>query len=89
MYGYGKPDKTQAKIVEELRQIGAKVRITSGMGDDFPDLLVLFRGTLILMEVKSKNGRLTTGQELFFKEWHEATVVVRTPKEALQAIGAI
>lgn len=85
----GRVDKTQNEIVMALRQVGAKVAITSNLGDGFPDLLVAYRDNILLMEVKSRGGRLTQDEESFYSEWRPYMVVVYTVDEALKAIGAI
>ncbi len=78
-------DANEAAIVQALRAIGAKVRQISAPG--VPDLLVLYRGQVTLIECKTKLGSATLAQELLSAEgW--PVVVVRTPEAALQAIQA-
>ena len=84
----GRVDKTQNEIVVALRNVGAKVAITSNLGNGFPDLIVGYRDTIWLMEVKSKGGKLTQDEESFYSEWRPYMVVVYTVDEALKAIGA-
>jgi len=84
----GRVDKAQNEIVIALRGVGAKVAITSNLGNGFPDLLVKFRGTLYLLEVKSKGGRLTEQEREFYDDWQEVTTVVYNSDEALRAVGA-
>lgn len=81
-------DKVQAEIVQALRSAGAKVKLLHQMGGGCPDLLIGFRGTLLLMEVKSKGGRLTQDEVEFYDEWCQYMVVVYSVEEALKAIGA-
>ena len=92
-------DKGEKPIVEALRRAGAVVRQLDGAG--LPDLLVGWRGSWLLLEVKapegpkggkSKNGqRLKPKQQLFrvaAKVVADCEVhVVRSPNEALLAIG--
>ena len=85
----GKVDLNQREIVEALRKVGGKVAITSNLGGGFPDLLCKFRGTLYLLEVKSKGGRLTQEERDFFDDWQEVTTVVYTIEDALKAVGAM
>ncbi len=55
-----------------------------------PDLLVGFRGETYLLEVKSPKGRLEDSQVTWHADWRGRPVaVVRTPTEALRAIGAL
>ncbi len=82
-------DTLQTEIVMGLRKAGAKVKITSALGEGFPDLICLFRGTLSLLEVKSKGGRLTQDEIDFYNDWQEVTTVVYNLDDALKVIGAI
>ena len=70
----------------------------AAVGKDCPDLLVGHRGHNYLMEVKRPPGpkggmsedgqKLSPGQERFRREWRgRPVVVVRSPSEALQALG--
>lgn len=55
---YGHPDEVQKPIVDGLRRAGFPVRITSGVGDGFPDLVTVHvRGWPVLIEVKTGKGR--------------------------------
>ena len=81
-------DKNQTEIVMALRAAGAKVLLLHQKGQGCPDLLVGFRGRLLLMEVKSKGGRLTTDELYFYDIWMEYMVVVYSIDDALKAIGA-
>ena len=84
---YGKPDKNQSKIVDALRKVGCTVFITSGVGMGFPDLVVGRGGSNYLLEVKTAKGELKESQEEFFALWNGQVQVVRTPEEALEAVG--
>lgn len=85
----GRVDKLQSEIVLGLRMAGVKVAITSNIGNGFPDLLVKFRGTLYLMEIKSKGGKLTQDEKDFFSEWQDVTTVIYSLDDALKVVGAI
>jgi Holliday junction resolvase len=85
----GKVDQNQAEIVDALRKAGAEVYITSNMGGGFPDLLVMYRSTLLLIECKSKGGRMTSDEQAFYNKWQDCTVVVYSVEEALEAIGRL
>lgn len=82
-----KRDGNEAEIIEALLLAGATVRQLSAAG--VPDLLVGFRGTNILLEVKTASGSLTEDQFEFFEDWNGQCEVVRTVEEALKAIGVI
>jgi len=84
----GRIDKSQNEIVKALRGVGAKVAITSNLGNGYADLVVGFRGVMMWMEIKSKGGRLTQDEIDFSNEWTPYTVVVYSVEDALRAIGA-
>lgn len=76
-------DATEPEIRRALSDVGA----TWMMLDPF-DLLVLYRGKVTMLECKTKKGKPTESQELLVRNgW--PLVYVRTPEEALQAIGAM
>lgn len=78
-------DANEPAIVEALEAVGAKVKRLSAAG--VADLLVLFRGRLFLLEVKTAKGRATLAQdETSADGW--PVVTVRTEIAALLAIGA-
>lgn len=82
-------DKTEQPIVAALRAVGADVLLT-----DAVDLLVLFRGTVHLLECKSVRGKKGTMRA---KTESQMALVTRgwplhfvtDPESALKAIGAI
>jgi len=87
-------DANEPQIIAALEAVGAKVVRLSDIG--LPDLLVGYSGETYLFEVKREAGprggtshsRLTEDQELWWKEWKGRTpVIVRTPEDALLALG--
>lgn len=85
-----KPDTNQAEIVAALRGIGAVVFL---IGQPF-DLLVGFRGTLTLMEIKNPDGRnkLGASQEADILSLSLVGVevhVVRSVEEALDSVTSV
>lgn len=79
--GGGKRDTSEGPIKAALEAVGARVWQIGGTGN--PDLLVEWRGIWTPLEAKSKGGTLTRNQQAL--TW----AVVRTPEEALKAIGAM
>jgi hypothetical protein len=76
-----KRDATEAAITRVLRQIGADYV----MLDPF-DLLVLFRGRLIMLDCKTKEGRPTALQkDLIARGWPLRFVI--TEEDTLAALG--
>jgi len=77
-------DSNEAQIVDALRRVGAFVMRASIEGG--PDLLVLWRGTVHLVECKATTGTPTQAQQRTATEgWPIQTV--RSPGEALQVLG--
>lgn len=81
-----KRDANEPAIVEALRRVGAQVIRLSERGA--PDLLVLWRQRVILMEIKTAVGRATLAQERRSDEgW--PVVTCRTVDEALGALQPV
>lgn len=83
-----KRDTSEALIVEALTAAGARVwRLSQPF-----DLLCGVGGRFVVLEVKSGKGKLRPQQAADMAECHYRNLpvyVVRTPEEALQAIGAV
>lgn len=78
----GTPDANQAGIVTALEKIGCKVYDI----DKPVDLLCEFRGLWILLEVKTKTGKLQPSQERFFEKVKAPAFIVRDMEEAVAAV---
>ena len=86
-------DANQPEIVRALRKVGALVEDTSKSGKGFPDLVVAFRGTVYLIEVKDgskppSKRKLTDDQVLWHEKWNGYAAIVKNIDEALNVIGA-
>lgn len=76
-------DATEPAIVRALLQVGALV-----LRLDAFDLLVLFRGRLVMLDCKTAKGKPTPSQlDLIAAGWPLRFVV--TADDALRAIGAV
>ena len=84
-----KVDDNQGEIVEALRAIGASVLVLSRVGMGCADLAVGFRGLTYFLEIKNDKGTLTPAEQEFMEQWNGHYAIVRTPDEALRAIGAV
>ena len=87
---FSKRDGNHTQIVRTLRLAGYLVIELHGVGGNCPDVLVVGRGRVVLMEIKAEKGTLTPGQELFHGAWRGppgSLVVVRTERQALAAMG--
>lgn len=86
----GHPDGNQSDIITALRAVGATVQIITQVGNGCPDLLVGYRRRAFLLEVKADKGALRPVQVGWHSTWRGPPVaIVRTPHEALEAIGAV
>ena len=56
---------------------GVQVIDTSGVGDDFPDLVIGLRGAWVMVEIKSATGSLSPGQRQFHALAVGPTAIVR------------
>ncbi|MEQ1067238.1 hypothetical protein ABLB96_15100 [Acinetobacter sp. XH1741] len=89
-----KVDANQTEIVKALRQVGASVQSLASTGKGCPDLLVGFRGTNYLMEIKDgqkvKSARKLTPDQI---EWHESwrgkIYVIESTDQALEVISKV
>jgi hypothetical protein len=85
---HGRRDGPHAAIRDGLRAVGASVRDTADLGDDFPDLVVGFRKATYLLEVKRPGGEFRKGQALAAATWRGGPwIKVESLDEALAVIG--
>jgi hypothetical protein len=73
-----KRDDSEAGIIATLEAHGARVQTLSGL--NLPDLLVLYRGRILLAEVKTGRAKLKPGQRAFADVW--PVEVLRTVQDA-------
>jgi hypothetical protein len=78
-------DANQQQIVDRLRACSVAVEI---VGKPL-DLAICHRGETLFMEVKGKDGRLTKAQVEFIARWPGRVEVVRSPDDALSALGIV
>ena len=84
-----KRDDNEALIVTAFQSAGWTVVRVSDAGA--PDLICVRMGEISLVEVKGPKGTLTPAQEVAFERLNKAGVtvlVVRSPQEALNVVGA-
>lgn len=88
LHGYSaRRDSNESDIIDTLRAAGCTVKALSAKS--IPDLLVGYNGANYLLEVKMPKNDLTDDQITFFETWEGQCVVVRTPEEALKAVGLL
>lgn len=76
-----KVDANQSQIVTALRQMGARVQVLSHVGKGFPDLLILYRSKLALIELKNgdmpaSRRKLTPDEARWHEEWADAPLFI-------------
>ena len=84
-----KVDRNQAGIVAALRDAYCSVLPMHRLGQGAPDLAVGYRGETFFLEVKTDKGKLTPREQEFMEGWRGHYAIVRTPEEALRAIGVL
>ena len=66
-------DVNHEQVRDELRQLGFAVYDAGHHGDGMPDLLVMARGVIYLVEVKAtKRSRFTAAERKFFEVFNGA-----------------
>jgi len=70
-------DCNQKDIVHALKTFGATVVDLSGVGKGCPDLLIGFKSTTYLIEIKKDNKAKFTPQQLQFNELWAGGVIAR------------
>lgn len=91
-----KVDGNHAQIVDALRTVGAQVQSLAMVGSGCPDLLVAFRGSWHVLEIKDgslppSHRQLTPLEQLWLVRFGDTAPVnvVNSVDEALKAIGAV
>jgi hypothetical protein len=78
-------DGPHAEIRDTLRALGFSVLDLASVGRGCPDLLVCSRWTEpVLVEVKTRTGKLRATQEAFRATWPGQYVVLRSRDEAVE-----
>lgn len=86
-------DRNQPQIVSNLRRIGATVQILSMVGKGCPDILVGFKGTNYLFELKDgekpkSKKQLTEDEKVFFDTWRGQVHKVESIDEILAVLDS-
>jgi hypothetical protein len=88
-YWAAKTDANQAEIVQALRDVYCSVLLLHRVGQGCPDIAVGYQGSVYFLEIKTDKGKLTPREQEFMDGWRGHYAIVRTPDEALRAIGVI
>ena len=89
-----KVDDNQAEVVAALRKAGATVQTLHTIGHGCPDLLVGYRQTNLLMEVKDgakppSARKLTDDERDWIAAWRAPVYIVNGPIEAVAVIQTV
>ena len=86
-----KVDKNQKDVVKALRDYGAGVYLLHMVGGGIPDLMVLYKDTTILMEVKDGvDKKLTPQQIVLFANWKGGHLHrVNSVQEAIEVLKLV
>jgi len=80
-------DSNQPAIVRALRDIGASVTVTAGLGDGAPDILCGFRGRNYLFEIKATpRSKLTPDERAWHESWRGTVYVVTSAEQAVEIV---
>lgn len=72
-------DSNQQELMDKVRDIpGTSVFDTHRLGQGFPDFVVGFKGYTLLVEAKTKQGKLTQREKEFEFDCKGAYVIART-----------
>lgn len=86
-------DANQADVVKALRKIGATVTHIHPLGHGVPDLLVSFRNSWYVMEIKDGSKppsarELTPDERAWIAEQKALVAIINSPEEAVRFITA-
>lgn len=87
-----KVDANQKEIVEALRKIGCTVQILSSVGKGCPDILIGFRGSNYLAELKDgkkpkSEQKLTPDQIKWHSLWNGQVNVINSVEDAIKLVS--
>jgi len=72
-------NKVERYLDDEIKKLGGITRKWVSPGrDGAPDRIIIIRGTVIFVEVKTVDGKLSRAQEREHNRLHNAGAVVRT-----------
>lgn len=90
---HGKRDANHREIIQALRDAYISVWDTADLGNGFPDAVAAAphrktgQDITALLEIKTKDGKLTPAEQKFIDSWRGTVHIVRTPAEALRVFG--
>jgi hypothetical protein len=89
----GRTDANQSEIVEAYESLYCLVYDTHKMGGGYPDLNVRIstrRGhEVALVEIKTRDGKLSPSQTRFLAEWGSCVAVVQTRDDVIAHVERV
>lgn len=82
-----KVDRSQSSIIKTVRQMGGQVYATN-FGNDFPDLLIGWRGAWRLWECKELDGSFSIGQLRFLAHADAHVDIVTGEEDAIVSLNS-
>lgn len=89
---HGRPDANQGQIVQQCRDLGYSVAVTSDLGNGFPDIMVGTAGFNLMFEIKDPSQppskrRLTPNEVDFHAGWRGQIDVVETIDDIVRVVA--
>jgi hypothetical protein len=83
-------DANQKEILQVARQMGAMALPITDLGQGAPDVLIAWRGSNYLWEIKNKAGKNIIGKEQqdWMDNWRGQVCVIRTTQEAIEFLNS-
>ena len=79
-------DETQPGIVQAARDLGAAVLLLHRVGQGCPDLLLFYKSTYLLVEIKTPGGTLNERQRDWLAHWPGPVKVVHSSHEMISLL---
>ena len=82
---YDNRDAVEDPLLDVARRMGASILPISETGGG--DVILGWRGSNIMVEIKSKRGRLTPAQVEFHEDWRGQISIIRTEAELVELLS--
>lgn len=80
-------DSNQVSVVKALRKAGAVVTHLHTLGRGVPDIMCSYDQRWMLMEIKSKGGKLTKDEKAWIAAQRAPVYIVFSPEEAVELLN--
>jgi len=86
---YDRRDKNHSQVRRWFEQLGFICHDTHAVGDGFPDMVVKKRRRVLLIEIKTKDGRMTEDQKKFAEKWGDCVFSAVTEEDVLNIYNTL